>query len=88
MCYGYKMAVSHPLLSLPLISGRVSRTDRCVTIIIFAIDQLVFLRLFLAQLSLAYFVLPLPDELRTEGVKHYVSRRPERNFVGLQKWED
>lgn len=50
--------------------------------------QMVFLRLFLAQLSLTYFFRPLPNELTSTRTKHYVTRRPAMNFVGLQRWEE
>jgi hypothetical protein len=48
----------------------------------------VFLRLFLAQLSLAYFVKEVPEELRADKVWNTVTRRPNKNFVGLRRWEE
>ena len=54
----------------------------------FLVDQMVFLRLFLAQLSLAYFVRPLPANLRTDRVTQTMLRRPQTNLVGLQRWDE
>ncbi|KAL7414051.1 cytochrome P450 [Mrakia frigida] len=49
---------------------------------------LVFLRLFIAQLSLSYFILPLPYHLRSETTTERITRKPDTNWVGLRRWDE
>ena len=86
-CYGYRTAVS------PVPSRRRHLAPYAGFTLItptepVSLEQMTFLRLFLAQLSLAYFVRPLPAKLRTSEIKQTIIRRPKTNFVGLQRWDE
>lgn len=50
--------------------------------------QLLFSRLFVAQLSLSFFVAPLPEQHQTERCRAFVTRRPNKNWIGVREWKD
>jgi hypothetical protein len=50
--------------------------------------QLLFSRLFVAQLSLSFFIAPLPEQHKTDRCRAFVTRRPNKNWVGVREWKD
>lgn len=83
-CFGAKMAVSccYALLSPSQLSSLIIASPMSTR----RTSQLLFLRLFTAHLSLAFFLEPLPDTHKTNQCVAFVTRRPKKNWVGVREW--
>jgi len=52
------------------------------------LSQLLFLRLFSAQISLSFFLAPLPTEHQSKGCIAFITRRLKKNWVGARDWAE